>query len=93
MSQALLKDVTKERQRQLDLQSQARQVIQAQEEERKCLAQELHDDAVQALVLLCRNLDTLQDDPQLPLSSSEGLTQMRHAAEDVVGSLRRAVQP
>src|SRR5579862_2709995 len=47
------------RQRQAELQDYAALITQAQEDERRRLARELHDDTAQALVALARGLDTL----------------------------------
>ncbi len=47
-------------QRQAELQGYAALITQAQEDERRRLARELHDDTAQALVALARGLDTLR---------------------------------
>src|SRR5262249_20643143 len=54
------------RQREADLAGYAALVTQAQEEERRRLARELHDDTAQTLVALSRGLDTLATRPQGP---------------------------
>jgi GAF domain-containing protein len=48
------------RQRQESLESYARQVTQAQEDERLRIARELHDETAQELVLLSRKLEALK---------------------------------
>jgi PAS domain S-box-containing protein len=52
-------DVTEERRLQDNLQFYLRQVLQAQEEERKRLARELHDDASQRILLLTHGVDNI----------------------------------
>ncbi|MBI2872275.1 MAG: PAS domain-containing sensor histidine kinase [Chloroflexi bacterium] len=87
--QVLLRDVTLERQRQVGLRAYAAHVLRAQEEERKRIAQELHDDTVQALVLLCRRLDTAEGASEsVPRPVLEGLRGARKSAEEVVQRLR-----
>jgi len=53
----MARDITQERRLQDNLQFYCRQVLQAQEEERKRLARELHDDASQQIVLLTHGID------------------------------------
>ena len=59
LRQVLLRDVTEQQRREVGLQTYAAEVVRGQEEERKRIAQELHDDTVQSLVLLWRRLDGL----------------------------------
>lgn len=56
-TQAIMRDVTAQRQRELGLRSFLQQVTRAQEEERKRIARELHDDTAQTIALLRRELD------------------------------------
>jgi PAS domain S-box-containing protein len=55
----MARDVTEERRLQANLQFYLRQVLQAQEEERKRLARELHDDASQRTLLLTHGIDNI----------------------------------
>src|SRR6202034_2005290 len=55
--QLVLHDVTIETLRQQWMEAYAARVMNAQEEERRHLAQELHDGPLQALVHLCRRID------------------------------------
>ncbi len=57
--QNLARDITEERGLRDNLQFYLRQVLQAQEEERKRLARELHDDASQQILLLTHGVDNL----------------------------------
>lgn len=96
--QTILQDVTVERLRNFGLRAYAAYVLQAQEEERTRIAQELHDEAVQELILLCRQLDAIEDTggPPLPEPTIEKLREARRDAEGVVAELRdfaRALRP
>lgn len=55
----MARDATEERRLQDNLQFYLRQVLQAQEEERKRLARELHDDASQRILLLTHGIDNI----------------------------------
>jgi len=57
--QNLARDITEERRLQDNLQFYLRQVLQAQEEERKRLARELHDDTSQRILLLTHGIDNI----------------------------------
>jgi len=71
----------------------ARQIIQAQEGERKRIAQELHDETIQMLIAISRRLEALDALPQrLPESSIESLEQARELTRSAVRGVRRFVQ-
>ncbi len=55
----MARDITEERRLQDNLQFYLRQVLQAQEEERKRLARELHDDSSQSILLLTHGIDNI----------------------------------
>jgi PAS domain S-box-containing protein len=57
--QNLARDITEERKLRDNLQFYLRQVLQAQEEERKRLARELHDDTSQQILLLTHGVDNI----------------------------------
>lgn len=95
--QVLLRDVTAERERQLGLKAYAAHVLRGQEEERKRIAQELHDETVQTLILLCRRLDLVEaGSGTLSSTAVDGLREARKTAESVVKDLRdfsKALRP
>jgi signal transduction histidine kinase len=64
-------------------------MLRAQEDERRRLAQELHDQPVQTLIHLCRGLDVVSDNETLPESVRAEVLETRGIAEDVIDSLRR----
>ena len=57
--QVIARDITEEKRMQENLRFYLHQVTKAQEEERKRIARELHDDTAQELVALSRQLDSL----------------------------------
>ena len=85
--QIVLVDVTEEEHRALEQRAYAAHLVTVQEDERRHLAQDLHDDPVQLLIHHTRMLKQLSDDPRLasefvPLVRQGGLL-----AAQVGGSL------
>jgi signal transduction histidine kinase len=70
----------------------AQGILRAQEDERRRLAQELHDQPVQTLIHLCRGLDAVTDNETLPAAARQQLADARRTAEDVIESLRRTAR-
>lgn len=70
------------------------EVLVAQEEERKRIARDLHDDAGQSLLLLTHQLDAIASDPRnkLPKPVQEKLTRLHSLAGEILSSLRRYAQ-
>jgi two-component system, NarL family, sensor histidine kinase DegS len=65
------------------------QVTRAQEDERKRIARELHDDTVQNLIVLSRRLEGLAIAGQIPQSAKQLLEQLQTLAGDIIQSVRR----
>jgi PAS domain S-box-containing protein len=89
ITQIVLRDVTEQKRRQAGLETYAAQILKAQEDERKRIAQEMHDETLQSLVVLCRKLD--ESDADTPASFDSLLLVLREAhdhAESLVESVR-----
>jgi len=84
--QVVLQDVTEERRRQGRLKEYARSVTRGQEEERRRIAQEIHDEPVQELVQLLRLLD-IGADGASPATIGV-IAEARRVAEGTMRSLR-----
>jgi signal transduction histidine kinase len=66
------------------------QITRAQEEERKRIARELHDDTVQALIALSRRLEGLSAlDGQRPEETLRRLAELQQLTHDMIQSVRR----
>lgn len=95
--QVIFRDATEDHRRQLGLQAYAAHVLRAQEEERNRISRELHDDTIQVLILLCRQLDQMAGDTEsLPATVTGQLHKARETAEELVRRLRdfaRALRP
>jgi signal transduction histidine kinase len=84
--QVVFEDVTAETRRHDRMEAYAAQVVVGQEEERRHIAQELHDGPVQALIHICRQIDELETG--VPGQRSAALGDLRTIVEDAVAELR-----
>lgn len=92
-TQVVLRDVTEQKRRQVGLETYAAQVVRAQEEERKRVAQELHDDTVQSLVLLWRQLNEIAaTNAEDRDARKSGLLEARDFAGSIAESVRGYAQ-
>ncbi len=69
------------------------QITQAQEDERKRIARELHDDTIQMLIVISRRLEALATQPDpLPASAAQAVASLQALVGDTLKSIRRFVQ-
>jgi signal transduction histidine kinase len=91
--QHIARDITEQKRLQENLQFYLQQITQAQEEERKRISHELHDESIQALVITSRQLDDLaSNDEGLPAESRTRLEEIRQQINDITYELRRLIQ-
>ena len=86
--QVVFEDVTVETRRHDRMEAYATMVMMGQEEERRHLAQELHDGPVQALVHLCRQIDSVESPTDAPHELPLTLSDLRTSVEETVAELR-----
>lgn len=83
------------RRREAELTDYAALITKAQEDERRRLARELHDDTAQALIALSRGLDSLATrrvDPPLSTRDTTFIDDLNDLAKRTLESVRRACQ-
>jgi signal transduction histidine kinase len=90
--QVVFEDVTAETRRHDLMEAYASRVVLGQEEERRHLAQELHDGPVQTLIHLCRQIDGLEGSQELSAESADVLADLRVITEGTVSELRSIAQ-
>ena len=93
--QNIARDVTEERKLREGLRYYIQRVLVAQEDERKRIARELHDDAAQSVLLLLKRLDEVASSKawnKLPPALQEKLNQANDSAMEALDGLRRYAQ-
>ena len=90
--QHIARDVTEKKRLQENLQFYLQQVTKAQEEERKRISHELHDESIQSLVITSRQLDAMaSNDKSLSEASRLSLEELRQQVNKITQELRRLV--
>lgn len=87
------RDITRQRQKQENMQNFLAKISRAQEEERKRIAQDLHDDVIQELASLSLNIESsLRNTAQMPQTPTKCLKQVQSKLNEITTSLRRFSQ-
>lgn len=92
--QNIARDVTEEKQMQENLRYYIQQITRTQENERKRIARELHDDMAPLLILLLQRLDSITSShkPKLPEALKNEMEGVRAQAVEALEGLRRCAQ-
>jgi len=92
--QHVARDITEEKQMHENMRFYVQQITRAQEEERKRLARQLHDEISPPLLLLVQHLDTVASTARVRLSQllKDNLEELRSQAVDALAGLQRCAQ-
>jgi signal transduction histidine kinase len=87
-TQVIFEDVTEERSEGRRATRYAAMVVQAEEDQRRRLARELHDEPLQLFLHLARRIESLGGVPGVPADVAVGLGEVRRQALDAAGRVR-----
>jgi len=87
----VLAEAIEEERRAREQRAYASHLVTVQEDERRTLAQDLHDDPVQTLTYLVRMLESLSEDPRLPPELAPLVLRDGELATEVVDALRTVI--
>lgn len=90
--QIIFTSPTEEMRREQEAAAYARRVLASQEDERRRVAQELHDGPVQSLIQLCRSLDAAEEKSEASGDTRAEVARAREVAERIVAELRTIVR-
>jgi two-component system sensor histidine kinase DegS len=91
--QNIARDITEEKRMQENLRHYLRQVTKAQEEERKRISRELHDETIQDLIVLSRQLDQLASNTSgLSTENRLRLEELWQQTDTIIRGIRRLSQ-
>lgn len=91
--QHIARDITEQKRMDENLRFYLRQATQAQEEERKRISHELHDDTIQALIVLSRQLDALASGKKgLSEENRRHLEELWQQTDNILKGVRRLSQ-
>jgi PAS domain S-box-containing protein len=91
--QDIARDITEHKRMDENLRFYLQLATRAQEEERKRISHELHDDTIQSLVVLSRQLDALSSDgKELPEQFRRGLEELWQQTNGILQGVRRLSQ-
>jgi PAS domain S-box-containing protein len=91
--QHMARDITEQKRMNENMRFYLQQATRAQEEERKRISHELHDDTIQSLVVLSRQLDSLAtSSPGLPDEARARLEELWKQTDNILQGVRRLSQ-
>ena len=88
LTQMIFEDVTEERSEGRRATQYAALVVQAEEDQRRHLARELHDEPLQLFLHLARRIESLGGAPGVPADVAAGLVEVRDQVLDAAAGLR-----